>query len=468
MAEQDPTGTPPKTEERVYTQQESAQAAAELQAYKALEGRSARRKRTKNLRIAIIVVVATITVVLGLVFLKSLAKPQIPTMPPPIDYVTRGDFVDSIQASGNLVANEQVTITPEVDGTVAELYIQEGDTVEKGQLLFTLDNPMLDQSIIQAQRGVDSANLSLRGAQTARNDAGAAADRTWQQYQLVKQAYEDSLLIVPEPGQTMPEGIPTEADVEMAYQSYRAAQMALESSKLSLESAQMSVSDANRMLRDAIETAGKRNVYSPISGQVVVMNLERGMKLSSLMSTGKVAAQIADVSQMRMTISISEIDILSISPGMKAVVSVDAIPGYRTDAEVLRVASTSGGGSDMMYYGYGGGGLVYYSVELQIPSPDPRLKIGMSAGAEIISQRMNNVLMVTSMAVQFDGESSYVEVYEDDGSTRIVIVEVLATSTSQVVIAGDVKDGDKVILNFMGGGMGGGMDGGVVRPMYAR
>ncbi|MDR2957135.1 MAG: efflux RND transporter periplasmic adaptor subunit, partial [Coriobacteriales bacterium] len=378
------------------------------------------------------------------------------------DFVFRDDFVSSIRATGKLMPFEHVTISPEVDGTVVELFVSEGDSVEEGQLLFSLENPDLDKAITQAQRGVDNANLALRGAQTARNEAGTAADKAWSDYVNIKKALDDSKQLAPD--DPLLEFAPTQADVDMVYAQYRASISSLDGAKLSLESAQMSVSDAEQMLQEAIALAEKRHVYAPISGQVVVMNLERGTKLSTLATTGQLPMQIADISQMRMSISVNEIDILEIKPGMSATVYVDALPDYMTKAEVLRVASTTG--TDEYFYYGPSSGLVYYSVDLLITNPDPRLKIGMSASADVITLRMNNVLLVNSMAIQSTLDSTYVLVLDKDGNTRPVDVKVIVSSNSLAVIEGDIRDGDEVLLGLSGNGIRGSSPGSVTIEKY--
>jgi len=462
MSSKIPVIAPLDQSEKTITPLESAQAASELQAFRTLEGRNAKRKRTRRLRTIIIIVVVLGVVVGGGFFLRNLLAPPQPTVAPQYGFVYRGDYVESIRSSGNLKAYEQVTITPEVDGTIAELYISEGDTVHVGQLLFVIDNPQLDQAINYAQRGVDSAYLGLRSSQNMRDDAQAAANRAWWEYKAVKAAYEDFLeidLSTLDPDDPLLVNPPTKADVDLAYRLYQDADSMLEGAKLGLESAWMGVEDALTSLDDAIAHADKRRVYSPIAGQVVVMNLERGMRLSTLFQSGQVAAQIADVSKMRLNISINEIDILSIEPGMRAVVYVGALSDYSTEAKVLRVASTSGTNND--YY-YGPGGLVTYGVDLVIENPDPRLKIGMSADAEIITLSHDNVLMVSTAAIMDAGNYHYLMVFDENDNEREVRVTVIAMGYPDSAIQGDIKEGARVLLSGYGGfgGSGGGGYGG--------
>ena len=473
MTDKDSIGAPPNPDEKIITQAESAQAAAELQAFKALESRNSKKKRSRRTRIIIAVVLIGVFLFSAFKLITNYFAPTV-EVPLVTDMVTRGVYTESISASGNLMAFEQVTITPEVDGTIAELFVSEGDTVTRGQLLFTIDNPQLDQAITMAKRGVDTANLSLRGAQQSRNDAGADVDRTWADYQAAKKALEDFQqldLTTIDPDDPILLHPPTQEAVDLAYRAYLTSQQVLEGSKISLESAQMSVADAKRALDEAYQTAEKRNVYSTIDGQVVVMNLERGLKLSTLVTSGKVAMQVADVSRMRLSISINEIDILQVKPGMSAIVYIGALPGYMVEAKVQRVASTSG--SNDTYY-YGPGGLVTYGVDLVIDNPDPRLKIGMSADAEIITLSFEDVLLVNSMAIQDMGTYSYVMVIDQDtGETKEVTVRVVVMGYPQSVIESDeIHENDVVIVSGRGGaggsgGSGGNSDGGgvVVTPM---
>ncbi|MCL2530470.1 MAG: biotin/lipoyl-binding protein, partial [Coriobacteriia bacterium] len=236
MLKRDPLVAPPAQSSREYTQQEITQAASELQAFKALEGRSAKHKRTKRRRVIVTITLVLLVLIIGVAILGSiLGNPQ-QEGPQATALVTRGDFVDTIDVSGNLAAFEQVTITPEVDGTVSQLYVQEGDAVEAGQLLFTLDNPDLDQAVTRAQLGVDSANLNLSSAQASLNDAVWAQERAWENYLAMLEAFNNSV------GQPVSEDLPTnppltQADVDQAYAAYRQSVSAVTNANLALSGA---------------------------------------------------------------------------------------------------------------------------------------------------------------------------------------------------------------------------------------
>ncbi len=74
-----------------------------------------------------------------------------------------------LSASGTIEAVE-VNISPEIGGKVASVSVEEGDTVEKGDVLFRLDDQLL-----QAQRAVSAGSLELARAAAATADAAMAS-----------------------------------------------------------------------------------------------------------------------------------------------------------------------------------------------------------------------------------------------------------------------------------------------------
>ncbi len=100
----------------------------------------------------------------------------------------------SLQASGIIEAVE-VNVAPQVSGTVAEVYVQQGDTVKVGDALFRVQDDLLSAQRAQAQAAVDTAQANLDGAhkafdtvQAGLNSAKAAADVARIQYEIQRNA----------------------------------------------------------------------------------------------------------------------------------------------------------------------------------------------------------------------------------------------------------------------------------------
>jgi HlyD family secretion protein len=473
---------------------DAIQAASELQAFKALESRSSKKRRKRRLRIAIASILVVILAIFAWFTIPLLFAEQQQVTAVTTDVVRRDTFVNTITASGSLAAAEQVTITSEIMGTVSDVKVSEGDSVQKGQLLFVLDNPDLDRQVEAAQRALDATNLSLRAAIQARDDANRQSASAWQNYNDVK-AQVDAALALAEAAraaadaarasatgaaaatsQNIPAVTGTEEqsfdeaaakrEIDAAYQAACAADSAVFGAQQQIESVNMQITEAQANLDATKAQLEKRNVTSPISGQVIAQNLERGMDIKTLSDSGRFPMQVADRSKMSVTINVNETDILKLAVGQEATVTFEALPDYVAKAQVKRIAPTAegSGGLNSGIGMPGTGTVVAYPVQLLIDAPDERLKIGMTASVEIVLQQMKNVLVVNSLAVQILGEDSVVYVQDETGTIEPRVIDVVEDNGSFAVIEGGIKEGDVVVLNNMGssgmfasaGGYGGG------------
>src|SRR6185503_19829486 len=87
---------------------------------------------------------------------KSTKEPEVRTAP-----ITRGDFLDSVQATGTLEAVTTVQVGTQVGGIVQELYADFNDIVKKGQVIARLDPTILDTQIEQQRANVTRSEADL-------------------------------------------------------------------------------------------------------------------------------------------------------------------------------------------------------------------------------------------------------------------------------------------------------------------
>ena len=74
------------------------------------------------------------------------------------------DLQESITGSGTIAPNDQYVITPMVQGEIVSAPFEEGDTVEKGQLLFQFSTENAQDSIQSAELSLEQAKLSYQDA----------------------------------------------------------------------------------------------------------------------------------------------------------------------------------------------------------------------------------------------------------------------------------------------------------------
>ena len=229
-----------------------------------------------------------------------------------------------------------------------------------------------------------------------------------------------------------------------------------------MSNANLALQNAQSAYDEAVARAAKRTVTASIAGSVVAVNIEPGKALGATASAATSPVQIADLSQMTVSINVNEIDILKITADQTAEVTFTAAPDLTLPATVVSIATTSAGSGDAsggaMYGGMGGA--VTYAVKLLIAEPDPRLKPGMTAKATITTTTIDNALMVPISAVQSDGAGgSFVMVLTDPEAQEMDMreVEVVASDGLTSVVKGQVKAGDEVVVSGGAGGAPGDM-----------
>lgn len=414
-----------------------AQALADMQAFNDLKARRKKQKR-KKIIVGAVSAVAVLAVMGGAFawYSADQAAKALQDSAPQTDFVEQGTFVETVSASGSLRPVASVSATPEVEGIVGEVFVAEGDAVTEGQTLFTVVNDELDKAVNQAAQGIQEAENGVAQAQIAVNDAYHAKSVG---EQAAFEAQAQALEVAGAPA------VQTSFDEGSADSAIRSAELALSNANLALQNAQSAYDEA-------VARAAKRTVTASISGSVVAVNIEPGKALGAASGASASPVQIADLSQMTVSINVSEIDILKVSPDQTAEVTFTAAPDLVLPATVVSIATTSASSGDesggTMY------GAVTYAVKLLIAEPDPRLKPGMTAKASITTTTVENALMVPISAVQNDGAGgSFVLVVTDPESyeTAVRDVEVVASDGLTSVVKGQVKAGDEVVVDGSAG-----------------
>lgn len=427
-----------------------ADALADMRAYSSLKDKRKKAKRKKAITVAVVCTVLVIAVAGGLTwFFASSATGPTDDAPLPTAFVERGTFSDAVSASGKLTPVSSVSATPEVDGLVGEVLVSEGDTVTAGQTLYTIVNDDLDKAVVQAQQGINEASNGVSQAQLAVDEAYRSKQAGINAAASASAAADEAR----EAGGSA--GAPT-FDVAQA-------DSAIKQAELSLASAQTALANAQSAYDDAVAKAEKRTVVAAIDGSVVSVNIEPGKALANA-SGATSPMQIADLSQMTVSVEVNEIDILKIEAGQEATLTFSAIPDLALTGTVSRIATMNTGASDGANMGYTG--TVTYTVDLLITEPDPRLKPGMTAKASIESQKIENALMIPVSAVQtMSAAEGFVYVIDPEDPTNVEerAVEILASNGLTAAVKGYLAEGDEIMLvGDMGasGSMGYGADAG--------
>lgn len=85
--------------------------------------------------------------------------------------VTKGDLISSLSSSGTISAKDTYEITSLVEGEVVEANFEEGDQVEKGQVLYRIDSSSVNSQLNSSQNSLERANKKYQEALDDYNEA---------------------------------------------------------------------------------------------------------------------------------------------------------------------------------------------------------------------------------------------------------------------------------------------------------
>lgn len=369
------------------------------EAYAKLKAKRAERRRKKLIRrgiaVGVVVAIALIAIIATLVINAQPAG----TNGPVTDMVTEGTFTTTVEAKGQLKPISASVVSPSVDGTVAQINVQAGQSVNEGDVLMTIKNDALDSAVSEAQRAVAAAQEDLNNAKATLAAAQAAPATDGD-------------------GSTGPSDASTNANA--------------------VSTAQRNLASAQATLEQATAKAAERTVKAPSSGNIVELNAKVGATVTggTIMgegdtSGGKQCMQIADLSKMKVTVQVGEKDIAKIAVGQSANVTYPAFPDIVSQGTVTAIASVANSDSS------GSGGSVTFNVDILIEAPDSRLKPGMTAEVSVVTEKLDDVVMVPTMALMTeDGEHYYVNLATDSEGkkTRRVKVTVVTQNDNEAVV----------------------------------
>ena len=127
------------------------------EAYAKLKTKRAERRHKKLVRRGIAVGIVGAIVLIAVVVTVVVNAMPAGTSGPVTDMVTEGTFTTTVEAKGQLMPISASVVSPSVDGTVAQINVQAGQSVNEGDVLMTIKNDELDNAVAEAKRAVAAA-----------------------------------------------------------------------------------------------------------------------------------------------------------------------------------------------------------------------------------------------------------------------------------------------------------------------
>jgi HlyD family secretion protein len=223
----------------------------------------------------------------------------------------------NLVASGYVVARRRATVAAEITGRVAEVLVEEGMVVKKGQLLARLDETLAATDYATASSRVESAGGSLEATRAELTDAERIQRRT----QELARAHLVS------------EADLTKADTQAI------------SLRAQLSRAEAELITARSDAKHALEVLGKHRIVAPFDGIVTDKNAQPGEIISPMSAGGGFTrtgiCTLVDMDSLEIEVDVNEAYIARVRPEQAVKATLDAYPDWSIPARVIAIVPTA-------------------------------------------------------------------------------------------------------------------------------
>ncbi|ULO06055.1 efflux RND transporter periplasmic adaptor subunit [Paenibacillus sp. 19GGS1-52] len=254
--------------------------------------------------------------------------------------VTKGDIVVSVSGAGAVTATETSKVKTKDSGKVAEVLVEQGDVVKKGQTLITFEGDDLSDNLTQEKTSLQSLQSDLEDKQESYKKLAQAG------------ASEDDL----------------------------------STAKRSIEKAKTDITTQIEKIASVEEDMVPPDALTaPIDGTITVVNIASGEQAMD----GSELIDITDYANLSVIVQVDELDIPTVKEGMPATITLDALPDNEFKGTVTDIAEE----------GVTTNGVSLFDVTVGLTTSESA-RVGMSAEVSITTAEKKDVLLVPIEAVQ--------------------------------------------------------------------
>jgi len=323
---------------------------------------------------------------------ENVEETSLAAAPVKVFKIKRERISEKLLYTGLIEAWNKINITPDVGGKIAKIYVEEGDRIQKDQLLAELDTRAIRLQVEQAKAGLAVAEANQKDAQ-----------RNMERMERLK------------------------SENAVSEQQYEQLKLAYDAADAQLQQARATLNLANHNLEVSIMKA-------PFSGVVASKNAEVGDVINPLMggfSPSSGVLTLMDFSRVKIEIEVSSQDIGRIKKGMTAFLRVDAFPDQIFPGRVSVVNLTA----DPMTRKFG--------VQITANNPDLSLRPNTFGEVTLEISTHEEALVVPQIAVL---ENKYVFVALDDNTVVRKEITLGLQNTDMVELIAGIEEGDLVVV----------------------
>lgn len=391
-------------------------------------------------RLAVVLVIAALALAGGGWWLvAALTKPK-PIAPEKIVKIERGDIARSVVAIGKIEPLSKVQVKSKANGIIKALLVDVGDKVAADQILAELDKESLQAQVREAKAMLEGAQANLQVAVAA--ETKARIETANPELGFAHRDYTRLEALFAQKIASQQQLDDAKKQVEVTQNRQRLLEAAVESATAMIAQARAQVAAATAALDRANDNLSYSTIRSPIAGIVLTRDTEVGDAVSSILNLGSAATLImtlGDLSTVYVEGRVDEVDVGKIAVGLPVRTAIESFHGEKFAGTVTRVAPM---GREL-------NNVTTFAVRVSISNPQGKLRVNMSANAELVLEERKQVLLAPEAALVYDRDrKASVQLLDAaaKGGWRKVAVKTGISNGQRTEILEGVAEGAQVVL----------------------
>jgi HlyD family secretion protein len=349
------------------------------------------KKKSNKKTLYILVGIVAILIVAAIIGKKSGVIGQPPSTTVEVEDVQKRTIIEKVNASGTVQPVVEVKLSPDVAGEITELAVEEGDPVNKGDLLVKIRPDNFVSALERSKANLNQQKATLAQSEASLERAKAQLTQAKQTFDRQKKLYEEKVI--------------STSDYESAVANYQVAQNDKVASEKNVLAARYTVKSSQATVDEANENLRRTTIYSPVDGTVSKLSVELGERVvGTQQMAGTEMMRIANLNNMEVRVDVNENDIIRINIGDTANIEVDSYTYMEKEFKgvVTAIANTANDKASQ-------DAVTEFEVKVKILNSsysdlindegDSPFRPGMTASVEIMTETKENILTVPLSSV---------------------------------------------------------------------
>lgn len=358
------------------------------------------------------------------------------------DFVKKRTIEQFITGSGKVRPHYDIKITSEISGEVTAVYVKEGDTVKKDELLLRLKPDAFQAIREKAAADLSVAKAALAQAKAKLEQVKAQATDSKTRFKRVEVLYGKEVV--------------SRAEFDLAQRDNRVAAANVKSAEADVQAVFFNVKEAEALLKESDRNLNKSGIYAPSDGVVSMVNVKAGERvLGTSFMEGTPLLRIFSQGQMEVHFTVSESEVIKLALNDSADIELSPYPGKIFKGLITAVSSAPlpGGANEVGTTDFEVRAAFLPSAYKSMADNTSSFKDGMSAEVMVKTYCVKNALTVPKEAITKKDNKPAVFLY-NKGLARLVTVAAGAENNEFIAVTGitekqEVITGPDIVISMM-------------------